>query len=180
MSTRDHIKERKCGMLALKITDIRDFTNKLFIGEVFDKFCLSEATVTTFNTFTIDGRLQKDFFDTDSMNRFAEHGRTHSLWKDIRPFCWSVIRGKRTPLNFRIVLHLSRSGVEAAMRNTDFGISSEQIDGLFLNLQFKNNSLLCTTGTSLKAFSMDKRPEQLWDDMILSFLSRNQILFERL
>ncbi|CBL20025.1 hypothetical protein CK1_19950 [Ruminococcus sp. SR1/5] len=48
-------------MLALKITDIRDFTNKLFIGEVFDKFCLSEATVTTFNTFTIDGRLQKDF-----------------------------------------------------------------------------------------------------------------------
>ena len=23
-------------MLALKITDIRDFTNKLFIGEVFD------------------------------------------------------------------------------------------------------------------------------------------------
>ena len=168
MSTRDHIKERKCGMLALRITDIRDFTNKLFIGEVFDKFCLSEATVTTFNTFTIDGRLQKDFFDTDSMNRFAEHGRTHSLWKDIRPFCWSVIRGKRTPL------------VEAAMRNTDFGISSEQIDGLFLNLQFKNNSLLCTTGTSLKTFSMDKRPEQFWDDMILSFLSRNQILFERL
>ena len=114
MSTRDHIKERKCGMLALKITDIRDFTNKLFIGEVFDKFCLSEATVTTFNTFTIDGRLQKDFFDTDSMNRLTEHGRTHSLWKDIRPFCWSVIRGKRTPLSFRIVLHLSRSGVKAS------------------------------------------------------------------
>ena len=45
-------------MLALKITDIRDFTNKLFIGEVFDKFCLSEASITTFNTFTIDGRLQ--------------------------------------------------------------------------------------------------------------------------
>ena len=57
MSTRDHIKERKCGMLALKITDIRDFTNKLFIGEVFDKFCLSEATVTTFNTFTIDAEI---------------------------------------------------------------------------------------------------------------------------
>lgn len=34
--------------LALKITDIRDFTNKLFIGEVFDKFCLTEASITTF------------------------------------------------------------------------------------------------------------------------------------
>ena len=75
-------------MLALKITDIRDFTNKLFIGEVFDKFCLSEATVTTFNTFTIDGRLQKDFFDTDSMNRLTEHGRTHSLWAFIHRECF--------------------------------------------------------------------------------------------
>jgi hypothetical protein len=35
-------------MLALKITDIKDFTNKLFIGEVFDRFRLSEAVITTF------------------------------------------------------------------------------------------------------------------------------------
>lgn len=167
-------------MLALKITDIRDFTNKLFIGEVFDKFCLSEAVITTFNTFTVDGRLQKDFFDTDSLSKITEHGRTHSLWRDTKPFCWSVIRGKRTPLSFKIVLHLSRSGVEAAIRNTDSEISSEQIDGLFLNLQFKNGSLLCTTGTSLRTFSMDKRPEQLWDDMILNFLTQNQIIFEKL
>ena len=167
-------------MLALKITDIRDFTNKLFIGEVFDKFCLSEASITTFNTFTIDGRLQRDFFDTDSLNKLTEHGRTHSLWKEIRPFCWSVIRGKRTPLSFKIVLHLSRNGIEAAMRNTDLGISSEQIDGFYLNLQFKNNALLCTTGTSLKTFLMTKQPEQFWDDMILQFLNQNQILFEKL
>lgn len=157
-----------------------DSCGELFIGEVFDKFCLTEASITTFNTFSIDGRLLKDFFDTDSLNKITEHGRTHSLWKDIRPFCWSVIRGKRTPLSFKIVLHLSRSGVEAAVRNTDMGISSEQIDGLFLNLQFKNNSLLCTTGLSLRTFSMDKRPEQLWDDMILHFLDQNQILFEQL
>ena len=167
-------------MLALKITDIRDFTNKLFIGEVFDKFCLSEAVITTFNTFTIDGRLQKDFFDTDSLNKITEDGRTHSLWRDTKAFFWSVIRGKRTPLSFKIVLHLSRSGVEAAIRNTDSEISSEQIDGLFLNLQFKNGSLLCTTGTSLRTFSMDKRPEQLWDDMVLNFLTQNQIIFEKL
>ncbi len=65
-------------MLALKITDIRDFTNKLFIGEVFDKFCLTEASITTFNTFSIDGRLLKDFFDTDSLNKITNmDGLTH-------------------------------------------------------------------------------------------------------
>ena len=66
------------------------------------------------------------------------------------------------------------------MRNTDLGISSEQIDGFYLNLQFKNNALLCTTGTSLKTFLMTKQPEQFWDDMILHFLNQNQILFEKL
>ena len=124
MSTRDHIKERKCGMLALRITDIRDFTNKLFIGEVFDKFCLSEATVTTFNTFTIDGRLQKDFFDTDSMNRFAEHGRTHSLWKDIRPFCWSVIRG-----------------IVSSKRSATFGSIPQSIRILFIHFPKSTTSI---------------------------------------
>ena len=39
-------------MLALKITDVKDFMNKLLIGEVFDRFSLVEASVTTFNTFT--------------------------------------------------------------------------------------------------------------------------------
>lgn len=64
------------------------------------------------------------------------------------------------------------------MRNTDLGISSEQIDGFYLNLQFKNNALLCTTGTSLKTFLMTKQPEQFWDDMILHFLNQNQILLK--
>ena len=53
-------------MIALSIIDVKDFMNKLLIGEVFDRFFLVEASVTTFNTFTIDGRLQQDFFDTDT------------------------------------------------------------------------------------------------------------------
>ena len=48
-------------MIALSIIDVKDFMNKLLIGEVFDRFFLVEASVTTFNTFTIDGRLQQDF-----------------------------------------------------------------------------------------------------------------------
>ena len=31
-------------MLALKITDVKDFMNKLLIGEVFDRFSLVEAS----------------------------------------------------------------------------------------------------------------------------------------
>lgn len=52
-------------MLALKITDIKDFTNKLFIGDIFDRFWLNEASITTFSTYIIDGKLQQEFFDSD-------------------------------------------------------------------------------------------------------------------
>ena len=48
-------------MIALKITDLRDFTNKLFIREVFDSFWLNQAEITTYNTFSIDGKLHTDF-----------------------------------------------------------------------------------------------------------------------
>ena len=93
-------------MIALKITDLRDFTNKLFIREVFDSFWLNQAEITTYNTFSIDGKLHTDFLDSDQLQILQKSGRTYSLWKETRPFCWSVIRGKRTPLSFKIVLQL--------------------------------------------------------------------------
>lgn len=93
-------------MLALSVTDIKDFMNQLLIGETFDHFSLIEASIVTFNTFTIDGKLQKDFFDTDTLEAFTENAMEYSLWHDVKPFCFSVIRGKRTPVSFKIVFRL--------------------------------------------------------------------------
>ena len=75
-------------MIALKITDLRDFTNKLFIREVFDSFWLNQAEITTYNTFSIDGKLHTDFLDSDQLQILQKSGRTYSLWKETRPFCW--------------------------------------------------------------------------------------------
>ena len=72
-------------MLALKIIDVKDFMNKLLIGEVFDRFFLVEASVTTFNVFTIDGRLQQDFFDTDTADSLKSKSIDYSLWRDVKP-----------------------------------------------------------------------------------------------
>ena len=48
-------------MLALKINDVKEFMNQLLIGETFDHFQLVEASITTFNTFSIDGTLKREF-----------------------------------------------------------------------------------------------------------------------
>lgn len=166
-------------MLALNITDVKDFMNKLLIGQVFDHFWLNEATITTYNTFSVDGRLQQDFFDSDAREALAQSARTYSLWKEVKPFCYSIIRGKRTPLSFKIVFQLSPNKAAAALGSADVGIEPENITGLYLNLQYKNKALLCTTGTSLKTFLPGKRLDQYWDSMILDFFRQNEIIFEQ-
>ena len=44
-------------MQAFQILDIKGFMEKLLIDSAFDHFLLSQAAVTTFCTFTIDGHF---------------------------------------------------------------------------------------------------------------------------
>ena len=164
-------------MIALSIIDVKDFMNKLLIGEVFDRFFLVEASVTTFNTFTIDGRLQQDFFDTDTVAMHKSNSIEYSLWRDVKPYCFSVIRGRRTPLNFRIVLQLSHKQTQQIL-NPSFPDGSVPDCRFCLNLQYRNDSLLCTTGVSYTSFCLDKRPEHLLDEIIRKFLSGQHIAFQ--
>lgn len=164
-------------MIALSIIDVKDFMNKLLIGEVFDRFFLVEASVTTFNTFTIDGRLQQDFFDTDTVAMHKSNLIEYSLWRDVKPYCFSVIRGRRAPLNFRIVLQLSHKQTQQIL-NPSFPDGSVPDCRFCLNLQYRNDSLLCTTGVSYTSFCLDKRPEHLWDEIIRKFLSGQHIAFQ--
>ena len=165
-------------MLALKITDLKDFTNQLFLGETFDSFWLNQAEIITSNTFTIDGRLQTEFFDNDEQTFLSSSHRTFSLWKEVKPFCYSVIRGKRAPLSFKIVLQFSPNKAATLLRNSAVLISPELVTGLYLNLQYKNKVLLCTTGTSLKVFLPGKELERLWEQYIMDFFHHNNFSVE--
>ncbi|MGO4946731.1 DUF5721 family protein [Blautia sp. Sow4_E7] len=167
-------------MLALKITDQKDFTNKLFLGETFDAFWLNQAEIITSNIFSIDGRLQTDFFDNDEQEFLASSHRTFSLWKEVKPFCYSIIRGKRAPLSFKIVLQFSPNKASALLQNSAILISPELVTGLYLNLQYKNKTLLCTTGTSIKTFLPGKELDHLWEQYIADFFRRNELSFEEI
>lgn len=166
-------------MLALNIIDVKDFMNKLLIGEVFDRFSFIEASFTTFNTFTIDGKLQHDFFDTDTRTALQEKAAQYSLWHDVKSYCFSIIRGKRTPLNFKIVFELSPDQVKSLLKNEEI-TGNIPVRNFYLNIQYRNQNLLCTTGVSYSMFSLDKRLEYLWDDSLMSFLSRHHISCEKL
>lgn len=167
-------------MLALTVTDIKDFMNQLLIGDTFDRFSLIEASIVTFNTFTINGKLQKDFFDTDALEIFTENAQEYSLWHDVKPYCFSIIRGKRTPVSFKIVFRLPQKKTQELLLQAMPDFSPDMLSGLYLNLQYKNKMLLCTTGASFQSFMPDKRPEHLWDTIVSNFLRKHQISFEQM
>ena len=49
-------------MLALKITDLKDFTRKLLTGDTFDAFCMVESDVTTFSSFSHRWKIASGIF----------------------------------------------------------------------------------------------------------------------
>lgn len=169
-------------MLAVRITDTRDFMKKLLTQDLFDTFLFSEAVITTFTTFTIDGTWHPDYYeeqgtDADSSDSSIPKALT---WKLIRPVLFDMIKGRHTPVSFRIVLRLADYNVESLLTSASVSIDASQVAGLFLNLNYQNNTVTCTTGTSLRIFTLDKTLDSVWDEMALRFFRSRQIAYETL
>lgn len=163
-------------MIALQIADIKSFMQKFLLTETFDRFLLLEGSITTFNTFHIDGALQKSYYTRQEQDLLGE--RRLSLWAEVRPFCLSLIKGKKTPLSFRFTFQLSDDNTARLLSQADTGISAEQVRGFLMTLHYDGNILQCTTGTSLTVFTMNKKPDHVWDDMVRKYFRQQGIPFE--
>ena len=162
-------------MVALKIEELKDFTRKLFVEEVFDWWMMREAVITTFNMFTIDGRIRKGYFMEQELE---EKGIGElSPWKLVRPVCFSLIKGKRLPESFRITLQLPGARVEQFLQSVQPDFKAEQVSGLYLNIRSEEQKLYCVTGTSLNVFTLDKKIEQEWDETVKRFLREREIVY---
>lgn len=165
-------------MIALQIQDIRHFMNKLLLTPAFESFLFLEGSVTTGNTFSVDGRLHREFYTEEEL---AEHGLTnqeYSRWRDVRPLFLELIKGKKTPLGFRFVFRLSAENTAKLISVS--GITSlrpENVSGLLLNVRYDGQTLSCVTATSLNLFTMDKSLEHAWDEMLKRSLNKQEISF---
>lgn len=103
-------------MIALKLTNTKDFMSHLLLTDTFDNFSFIEGEVVTFNTFTIDGYIQKEFFESE------EKLPGVFLMEEYPGVLFSLIRGKRTPLSFKMVFSLSPENIS---------VSSYRISSIF-------------------------------------------------
>ena len=97
-------------MKAFELTEKKEFMHLLLRSELFDNFLLSEATIHAAVKYDIDGRINKSFFaDKDDLSGQHLDGLTYLPYGQIRPVCFELIKGRRTPTYFKFVLMLSRS-----------------------------------------------------------------------
>lgn len=160
-------------MIALALTDVKECMGKLLLSETFDPFYFIEGEIVTFSTFTMDGYLKKDFYNDENVPE-----REYALWKDMREFCFSIIKGKRTPLSFKFILGLSDSNIEKLLLQQELDFKPQDVRGLYINLKYDGQNLQCITGTAMNLFTMDKSLEQAWDKMVQKFFTQKEIKYE--
>lgn len=144
----------------------------LLLKDTFDRFSFIEGEIITYNKFSIDGFLHKDFFD-------EKPERSYSYWKELREYCFNIIKGKRTPLSFKIVLSMAPENFPLFLNEHQLHVCRpEEIQGLYLNFHYDGATLQCVTGISMRTFTLDKTLEHEWDTYVKNFFAEAGIEWE--
>lgn len=162
-------------MQSYQIQDVRDFMKKLLLLDTFDTFLLSEASVTTYVSFHMDGQFHADYFGNDETEISPVEACGYTLWRRVRPLFFELMKGKNTPKSFQIIFRLAPHNVASLIRQSGLSFSPEDVDGLFLNIRYDGSQLNCISGTSLRLFTLDKSLEHAWDEMLQRFFRKKEI-----
>lgn len=165
-------------MKAYQIKFTKPFMNMLLVSEAFDAFLVEEVSITTFNTFHIDGHIVKEFYTKDDIIENDTPLPSLSVWSDIRPICFQLIKGKKPPVSFRVVLCAPQSWLESLAANEDCEVNANLIQSLVLNIRYDNGHVTCITGSSFTTFIMDKSVDHLWDNEVKQLLTKLQLDFD--
>lgn len=166
-------------MIALQITSMKQFMNQLLVADTFEPFLLEEAVIGTACTVTIDGHVNKAFYG-DEEDPAAKPAYDLRPWGEVKGLCFDLIKGKRTPLFFRFVLHLKPDKADALLEKEDCDVEPSQVKALALNIRYDGAKAVLTTGTALHTFLPSKMPDAIWDRAMRRYLEGKGISYEEL
>ena len=158
-------------MIAFKIVDVKDFMNKLLMGEVFNNFLLVSFEINNYVKITIDGERNKAWYQDEIMGRYVS-------WREIKDRISSLIKGDRVPLSIKGVFRLSEENTDKMASKLGIKGAVEQDYGLFFTLRFEKGDINIVTGVSVTDFLMSKEIGNLWDEDLLKFLKYYKIAVE--
>jgi len=161
-------------MIALEILSMKNFMSHLLSGDTFDIFLLEEATISTANSYTIDGHMNADFYPPEERDK-AHIPYDFRPWSELKSLCFDLIKGKYTPLYFKFVLQLKPEHMQQLL-----GSDPGQVKALVLNIRYDGTKAILTTGTSYHTFVMSKEADLAWDNALCKYLSEKGIGYENL
>lgn len=167
-------------MLAIQIKDVKIFMSKLLSADTFDSFLLEEAQIHTFNTFTIDGHQNHEFYTKEELEDPELFPYEYSQWKDMKGICFQLIKGKKVPTFMKIILHKKPEEAYTLLEEGGALEVAEVLKAFVVTIKYDANGLLLTTGTSFSTFIMDKSADLLWDNAFRKFLTVQGIDFEEI
>ncbi len=165
-------------MIALKINDVKHFMSQLLVKETFDIMNLSEATISTSNTFQISGEINREFYTDEELNLI--NNTTYSSWSSLKSICLGLIKGNKTPTYMKIVFLLPPTEVQKLIDMNRLDFSATDVNGLFLNIKYSENSLTIITGSSIRVFTLDKSLDTAFDKYCKQFLTLSNIDFDEI
>ena len=164
-------------MIQIQLTQIKDFMSHLLIADTFDKFLLIEGEIVTFNKFSIDGHIQKKYYSTEDSSNNGNIPE-YSTWDSLKCHCYSLIKGQKAPLSFFFIFRFPDCMIDAFLGKHIYGPALDNLQGLYMNIHFENQSLRITTGIATKAFSLeDKDINKAWDKAFIDFIDTLNITY---
>lgn len=145
-------------MLAFTINDTKQCMGHLLKDDTFDHFTFRQGEISAYGSFTLNGIKDESYFTEDDKEPFC-------LWADMKPFVFQSVKGKRLPKSMKLVLSLPQDKTE----------EYPNAKAVFLNLLFREGTLLCTTSVAQKNFSLEKKLETQWEEDVLSFFKTKGI-----
>nr|WP_317359109.1 DUF5721 family protein [uncultured Tyzzerella sp.] len=146
-------------VFSIENEEVKIFMQKLLKEDSFDKLEIRNISLETIVKYEILGNINKDYLQEDEKRYFVK-------WKELKPYIVNIIKGNIKPKFFKIVFSLDDETVNAVCDNAA---------AMFLNITYQNDSIIGTTGTSQKSFSLDKKEDKIWEEIILKFFKKNGI-----
>ena len=147
-------------MLGLSVIRLKDFTRHLFVTDSFDAFYLSEARFATSFSAQFDGK---------SLSENAPS--PYISWGQLRPLAFQLIKGRELPKSFSLVLVYPEEKTAALLAAAGREADPENLPSLFINLRYRQEQLMLTTGISEKSFYPDFELPKRWDRQVLKILT---------
>lgn len=167
-------------MTSFHITELKNFMGKLLGSSCFDSFLLAEATIAASVEYTIDGHINRDFYTKEELEDPQICPHDFAAWSAMRPICFEMIRGKRSPSRFKFVFHLMPDYVPGVLKGADPSLAPDQVKALVLTVKYDGSSASIVTGTAFHSFVMDKTLDAQWDKTMRQFLTKKGIAYSEI